>query len=75
MAAESTLTDSPGTLSGVARVLVNAGKLTPRSAEEHSKNARERKATFVSTVVGAGASSPTTWRTRFRTRLRCHCWT
>ena len=46
------------TLSGVARVLVNAGKLTAKAAEELSKSARERKANFVATVVGANAVKP-----------------
>jgi type IV pilus assembly protein PilB len=46
------------TLSGVARVLVNAGKLSATAAEELSKSARERKANFVATVVGANAVKP-----------------
>jgi type IV pilus assembly protein PilB len=46
------------TLSGVARVLVNAGKLSAKAAEELSKSARERKANFVATVVGANAVKP-----------------
>jgi len=56
MAADTLLVEPPqSTLSGVARVLVNAGKLTAKNAEELLKNARERKASFVSAVVGAGA--------------------
>ena len=35
------LAESPGTLSGVARVLVNAGKLDSRQAEELTRTARE----------------------------------
>jgi len=46
------------TLSGVARVLVNAGKLSAKAAEELSKSARERKVNFVATVVGANAVKP-----------------
>ena len=55
MAAETLVEPLPSSLSGVARVLVNAGKLTAKAAEELSKSARERKASFVTTVVGAGA--------------------
>jgi type IV pilus assembly protein PilB len=56
MAAEILVVEPPqSTLSGVARVLVNAGKLTAKSAEELLKNARDRKANFISAVVGAGA--------------------
>ena len=58
MATEALVDPSPSSLSGVARVLVNAGKLTPKAAEELSKNARERKTSFVTTVVGAGAVKP-----------------
>ncbi len=46
------------TLSGVARVLVNAGKLQSRAAEDLVRQAREKKLNFVSAVVGAGAVSP-----------------
>ena len=59
MAAESTLADSPGTLSGVARVLVNAGKLDPASAEALTRTAREQKRSFVSALVGSGRIQPT----------------
>jgi type IV pilus assembly protein PilB len=55
---ESSQSSMSATLSGVARVLVNAGKLTPKAAEELSKNARDRKANFVATVVGANAVRP-----------------
>ncbi len=58
MAAEALVEPPPSSLSGVARVLVNAGKLTAKAAEELLKNARERKASFVTTVVGAGAVKP-----------------
>ena len=39
-------------------MLVNAGKLTAKAAEEHIKTSRERKISFVSAVVGAGAIKP-----------------
>ena len=55
---ESSQLAMSASLSGVARVLVNAGKLTPKAAEELSKSARERKANFVATVVGANAVKP-----------------
>ncbi len=59
MAAETAVESAPSALSGVARVLVHAGKLTAKSAEELTKTARERKASFVSTAIGAGAVKPT----------------
>ncbi len=54
MAAETVVEPPPSSLSGVARVLVNAGKLTAKTAEELTKSARERKASFVSALIGAG---------------------
>jgi type IV pilus assembly protein PilB len=53
--AETLVEPPPSSLSGVARVLVNAGKLTAKAAEELSKTARERKASFVTTLVSGGA--------------------
>ncbi|MDO8418768.1 MAG: ATPase, T2SS/T4P/T4SS family, partial [Rubrivivax sp.] len=55
MAVETLVEPPPSSLSGVARVLVNAGKLSARTAEELTKTARERKSSFISAVVGAGA--------------------
>lgn len=46
--------ESSGTLSGVARVLVNAGRLDVRMAEELSRTAREQRRNFVSTLMAAG---------------------
>jgi type IV pilus assembly protein PilB len=55
-----TLVDSPqSALSGVARVLVHAGKLGVKSAEELVKSAKERRVSFVSTVIGNGSVSAT----------------
>ena len=54
MATEAVADPLPSSLSGVARVLVNAGKLTTKSAEELLKSARERKCSFVTALVGAG---------------------
>jgi type IV pilus assembly protein PilB len=46
-------------LSGVARVLVHAGKLTPKAAEDLAKSAKERRTSFVASVIAAGAVQPT----------------
>lgn len=53
-----TLVDSPqSSLSGAARVLVNAGKLSSKAAEELSKTAHDRKIGFVAAVIASGAIS------------------
>ena len=53
-----TLVDSPqSTLSGVARVLVHAGRLGVKNAEELVKSAKERRVSFVSAVISAGSVS------------------
>ena len=47
-----TLAEAPqSTLSGVARVLVHAGRLNAKAAEELAKGAREKKASFISSVI------------------------
>jgi type IV pilus assembly protein PilB len=50
-------TDTPhSSLTGVARVLVNAGKLNAKAAEELVKTvAKDKKGNFVSAVIGSGA--------------------
>src|SRR2546427_4523830 len=54
-----TLAEAPqSTLSGVARVLVHAGKLNAKTAEDLVKGARDKKTSFVSLVIAAGAVSP-----------------
>ncbi|MEF7614835.1 type IV-A pilus assembly ATPase PilB [Aquincola sp. MAHUQ-54] len=54
-----TLADTaPSSLSGVARVLVHAGKLPSKQAEALAAQARERRVSFVSALIGAGAVSP-----------------
>jgi type IV pilus assembly protein PilB len=58
MAAEALVEPSSSSLSGVARVLVNAGKINAKAAEDLTKSARERKASFVTTLIGAGAVKP-----------------
>jgi type IV pilus assembly protein PilB len=57
--ADPILADSPGSLSGVARVLVNAGKLDAKTAEELTRTAKEQKKSFVSTLVANGAIKST----------------
>jgi len=54
-----TLAEAPqSALSGVARVLVHAGRLNAKTAEDLVKSAKEKKASFVSSVIGAGAVAP-----------------
>ena len=54
-----TLVETPQTgLSGVARVLVHAGRLSAKAAEDLSKSARDRKTGFVAAVIAAGTVSP-----------------
>ena len=54
-----TLAEAPQTsLTGAARVLVNAGKLSGRSADDLVRQAKEKKSSFVATVIAAGAISP-----------------
>jgi type IV pilus assembly protein PilB len=53
-----TLLEPPlATLSGVARVLVHAGKLSSKAAEDLAKSARERKIGFIAAVIASGAVS------------------
>ena len=55
-----TLADAPqSALSGVARVLVHAGRLSAKSAEDLVKSAKDKKISFISSVIAAGAVSPT----------------
>jgi type IV pilus assembly protein PilB len=57
--AVDTLVESPkSALSGVARVLVHAGKLSAKAAEDLARSAKERRLSFVSAVVSAGAVPP-----------------
>ncbi len=44
-------------LSGVARVLVHAGKLTPQAAEALAKSARDKRVGFIATAIGDGSVS------------------
>ncbi len=57
--ATDTLVEPPqSSLTGVARVLVNAGKLSGKTAEELTKTARERKTSFITVAVTSGAVKP-----------------
>jgi type IV pilus assembly protein PilB len=49
---------SQSTLSGVARVLVHAGKLNAKAAEELVRAAKSKRTSFIASVVAAGAVSP-----------------
>ena len=54
-----TLAEAPhSALSGVARVLVHAGKLNARTAEELVRSSRDKRVSFVGSVIAAGAVSP-----------------
>ena len=56
---ETTLAEPPqSALSGVARMLVHAGKLQPKMAEDLVRQARDKKVSFVNSVIAAGAVSP-----------------
>ncbi|MEO8152178.1 MAG: type IV-A pilus assembly ATPase PilB [Rhizobacter sp.] len=53
-----TLVEVPqSALSGVARVLVHAGKLNAKTAEDLVKSSKEKKLSFLSSVLAAGAVS------------------
>ena len=55
---ETTLVEpSSSALSGVARMLVHAGKLQPKAAEDLARQAREKKQSFVAAVIAAGVVS------------------
>lgn len=55
-----TLADAPqSSLSGVARVLVHAGKLSNKAAEDLVKSAKDQRKSFISAVLAAGAVRPT----------------
>ena len=59
MNVDTNLVDSPhSSLSGVARVLVNAGKLPAKTAEDLVRLAREKKSSFVATLMAANALPP-----------------
>jgi type IV pilus assembly protein PilB len=49
---------SQSSLSGVARVLVHAGKLQSKQAEDLVRAAKDKNTSFVASVIAAGAVSP-----------------
>ncbi|HEY8708999.1 MAG TPA: type IV-A pilus assembly ATPase PilB [Burkholderiaceae bacterium] len=54
-----TLAEVPqSALSGVARVLVHAGKLNAKVAEDLVRNSKDKHSSFVASVIAAGAVSP-----------------
>ncbi len=54
-----TLAEAPhSALSGVARVLVHAGKLSGKTAEELVRVSKDKRSSFVASVISAGAVSP-----------------
>jgi type IV pilus assembly protein PilB len=57
MQAEAPANEANTTLSGAARVLVNAGKLKERAAEDILKQAKEKKISFAAAAVAANALS------------------
>jgi type IV pilus assembly protein PilB len=59
MIADTLAEPANNSLSGVARVLVHAGKLSAKAAEDLAKSAKEKRTSFVSSVIAAGAVQPT----------------
>jgi type IV pilus assembly protein PilB len=56
---ETTLAEPlQSSLSGVARMLVHAGKLQAKAAEDLVKQSREKKVSFVNAVISSGQVSP-----------------
>jgi type IV pilus assembly protein PilB len=56
---ETTLAEPlQSSLSGVARMLVHAGKLQAKTAEDLVRQAREKKTSFVNAVIASGQVSP-----------------
>ena len=58
MAVDTVIENPQSALSGVARVLVHAGKLNAKTAEGLAQQAKDRKTSFVSAVIAAGAVTP-----------------
>ncbi len=58
MAVDTLPESSQSALSGVARVLVHAGRLSVKAAEDLARSAKERRVSFVSAVISAGAVQP-----------------
>jgi type IV pilus assembly protein PilB len=58
MATDTAVESTQSTLSGVARVLVNAGRLDAKKAEDLVRATKERKGSFVAAVIASGAVQP-----------------
>ncbi len=58
MALDTVVEPPQSNLAGVARVLVHAGKLSQKAAEDLTKSAREKRTSFISNVLSAGAVRP-----------------
>ena len=58
MPADTIAESAISALSGVARVLVHAGKLSQKSAEELVRQSRDKRVSFVQAVLNAGAVKP-----------------
>jgi type IV pilus assembly protein PilB len=58
MAIDTVVESSQSALSGVARVLVHAGKLTQKAAEDLVKSSKEKRTSFVTAVIASGAVQP-----------------
>ena len=58
MATDTLVEPSSSTLTGVARVLVNAGKMSAKAADDLVKSARERKSSFITAAITGGAIKP-----------------
>jgi type IV pilus assembly protein PilB len=58
MPADTVAEPSHSALTGVARVLVHAGTLTQKAAEDISRQAREKRSSFIASVLGTGAVKP-----------------
>jgi type IV pilus assembly protein PilB len=54
---DSPQAETPGSLSGVARVLVNAGKLDVKSAGDLTRAAKDQKRSFISALMASGSIS------------------
>jgi len=54
-----TLAEAPhSALSGVARVLVHAGKLNAKTAEELVRSSRDKRTSFIASVIATGSVTP-----------------
>ncbi|MFZ4649765.1 MAG: type IV-A pilus assembly ATPase PilB [Rubrivivax sp.] len=58
MPADTVVEPPQSSLTGVARVLVHAGTLTQKAAEELSRTARDKRVSFLNAVLKAGEVNP-----------------